>query len=214
MSWHVHSPSHQRYGSDSRCLPAWPVRHLLGFSSRISAYYLLMIRVTTHARIPTVHALVNVALPLPFLYTTFNPVGLHGCTRSGLGSAFGFLSFVFHAWRSGSKIPFWHSFSLLLYHRLISCFCCCCCLLLSFSRYHHTPRLFWSTDQPRSQDHLQLIAELKHAPMARQLSGCRLLFIALFQALFLVVSDWTCTPCCRLVPHCSTWVTKFVDWVY
>ncbi|KAF2628922.1 hypothetical protein BU25DRAFT_23829 [Macroventuria anomochaeta] len=46
---------------------------------------------------------------------------------------------------------------------------------------------------------LLLLAELKHAPMARQLSSCRLLFIALFQALFLLVSDWTCTPCCRLV---------------
>jgi hypothetical protein len=168
-----------------------------------------MIRVTTrtytHGRFG--HRRITITFPVYYTY----PCRPHGCTWSGLGSAFGFCLFVFYAWRSGSKIPFWHSFSLLLYHRLISC-----CLLLSFSRYHHTlgHRLLWSTDQPWSQDHLHLIAELKHAPMARQLPGCRLLFIALFQALFLVASDWTCIPCCRLVPNCSTWVTMFVDWVY
>lgn len=76
----------------------------------------------------------------------------------------------------------------------------CFCL----SRYHHTHgyRLLWLTDQLRLLDYLVaalllLLAELKHAPMARQLSSCRLLFIALFQALFLLVSD--CILCCRLV---------------
>lgn len=59
------------------------------------------------------------------------------------------------------------------------------------SRYHHTLgyRLSWSTDQLRLLDYLfatslLLLAELKHAPMARQLSSCRLLFIALLQTFF------------------------------
>ncbi|KAH6642876.1 hypothetical protein C7974DRAFT_112235 [Boeremia exigua] len=46
---------------------------------------------------------------------------------------------------------------------------------------------------------LLLLAEAKHAPMARRLSSCRLLFIALFPALFLLVPDWSCISCCRLV---------------
>lgn len=37
--------------------------------------------------------------------------------------------------------------------------------------------------------HTFALAKLKHAPMARQLSSCRLLFIASFQALFLLISD-------------------------
>lgn len=89
MSWHVRIPSHHCYGSDSRSLPAWPVRHswLLHLASRL---YQPHNDPCHDTRIPTTDALVTVALPLTFLYTILTLVGLT-VTRSGFGSALGLL---------------------------------------------------------------------------------------------------------------------------